>query len=53
MPLIVIIGKKAADPDNPLFELHLVYEDKMLELTLSELIAEVAKYSQTKLNEDI
>lgn len=52
IPLVVVIGKKASDPENPQFELHFIQEEKQCDLPLNELIAAVIKYSQDKLKED-
>lgn len=51
IPLVVIIGRKASDPDNPQFELHFMYDEKECDLTLNDLTAEIAKYSMDKLRE--
>lgn len=48
---MVIIGKKASDPENTQFELHFIQEEKQCNLSLSDLVAEVTKYSQDKLKE--
>lgn len=52
IPLVVVIGKKASDPDNIKFELHFIQEDKECDLSLNELITEVSNYSLEKLKED-
>lgn len=52
IPLVVIIGKMASDPDNPKFELHFMQDGKECHLTLNDLVAEINKYSQDKLKED-
>lgn len=51
IPLVVVIGKKASDPENPQFELHFIQEEKECHLPLNNLIAEVTKYSQAKFKE--
>lgn len=52
IPLIVVIGKKAIDPENPQFELHFIQEEKECLFSLNDLIAEANKYTQEKLKED-
>lgn len=52
IPLVVVIGKKACDTENPQFELHFIQEATDCNLSLNDLIAEVTKYSQAKLQED-
>lgn len=44
--MIVIIGKKACDPENVLFELHITQEDKTCFLPMNDLIAEISKIVQ-------
>ncbi|XP_031633823.1 probable proline--tRNA ligase, mitochondrial [Contarinia nasturtii] len=52
IPLVVIIGKKASEPENPQFELHFIQEEKECYLSFNDLIAEITKYTQEKLKED-
>lgn len=52
IPLVVIIGRGACDPENPQFELHFMHNEKQCDLTLNDLIAEVAKFSNDQLKED-
>ena len=52
IPLVVIIGKKASDTENPQFELHFIQEEKECNLSLNDLIDEVTKYSHEKLREN-
>lgn len=42
IPLILIIGKKACDPENPLFELYITKEDKTCFLPMNELLEQIA-----------
>jgi prolyl-tRNA synthetase len=46
-PLIVVVGAKAADPLNPLFEFHNLLDGRRADLTHAELIGELASCGAT------
>lgn len=46
-PLIVVIGKKAADAENALFELHFTSTGTSVELSLPDLIQETLNYTKS------
>lgn len=47
IPLIVVVGQKAVDEENPLFELHFTNTDTTVELPLTDLIQEILKWTQS------
>lgn len=46
IPLIVVIGQKAAKTDDPQFELHFTATDTSVDLSLPDLIGETVKFTQ-------
>lgn len=52
IPLVVVIGRGACDPENPQFELHFMYDEKQCDLTLNNLIDEIMNFSNDKLKID-
>lgn len=47
IPLVVVIGRKAADAENALFELHFTDNDTSVDLSFPDLIQEIFKIAQS------
>lgn len=46
IPLVVVIGRKAADSENALFELHFTENDTSVELSFPDLMQEISKIAK-------